>query len=143
MQAAVSLIARILIATIFLMSAVGNKIPNFNAVADYVASENVPMPRLMLAGGIVFLLFGSLLVIAGFKTRIGASLLLIFLCVATYYFHDFWNFTGQEQQMQMIQFMKNLSLMGTMLFLIANGPGQMSLDARLAANTATPATTEG
>lgn len=34
--------------------------------------------------------------------------------------------------MQMIQFMKNLSLMGTMVFLMANGAGAMSLDARLA-----------
>jgi putative oxidoreductase len=60
-------------------------------------------------------------------------MLLVFLAAATYYFHDFWTFEGQERQMQTIQFMKNLSLMGTMLFLIANGPGAMSVDSRLAA----------
>ena len=37
----------------------------------------------------------------------------------------------------MIQFMKNLSLMGTMVFLMANGAGSMSLDARLGARKAT------
>jgi putative oxidoreductase len=36
----------------------------------------------------------------------------------------------------MIQFMKNLSLMGTMLYLIANGVGPMSLDARVATTDA-------
>ncbi len=132
MQAATFLLARIMIATIFLMSAVGNKIPNFNSVAGYMAAEGVPLPQLALVGAIVFLILGSASVIAGFKIRIGAALLLVFLVLATYYFHDFWAFEGQEQQLQMIQFMKNLSLMGTMLFLMVNGAGALSLDAKLA-----------
>jgi putative oxidoreductase len=130
MQAAASLLARIMIATIFLMSTVGNKIPQFNSVAGYMAAEGVPLPQLSLVGAIIFLIVGSLSVIAGFKIRIGAALLLVFLVLATYFFHDFWTFEGQEQQMQMIQFMKNLSLMGTMVFLMANGPGQLSMDAK-------------
>lgn len=125
-----SLVGRIMIATIFLMSAVGNKIPNFDKVTDYMAAEGVPMPQLMLAGAIAFLIAGSLSVIAGYRTRTGASLLLIFLILATYFFHDFWTFEGEGQQQQMIQFMKNLSLMGTMVFLIANGPGKLSVDMR-------------
>ncbi len=132
MQAAASLLGRLMIATIFLMSAVGNKIPKFNDVAGYMASEGVPMPQVALAGAIVFLIAGSLSVITGFKVRCGATLLLVFLVLATYFFHDFWKFEGPEQQTQMIQFMKNLSLMGTMVFLMANGAGAMSLDARLA-----------
>ena len=128
MQSIASLAGRIMIATIFLMSAVGNKIPNFSGVATYMASEGVPMPQLMLVGGIVFLIVGSLSVIAGYRTQVGAGLLLVFLILATYFFHDFWNFEGPEQQQQMIQFMKNLSLMGTMVFLIANGPGLFSVD---------------
>jgi putative oxidoreductase len=100
-----------------------------------MVSEGVPMPKIMLVGAIVFLIIGSLSIIAGYKTRIGAGLLLVFLALATYFFHDFWNFEGQEQQMHMIQFMKNLSLMGTMIFLMANGAGGMSLDGRLTART--------
>lgn len=136
MQAIASLLGRLMIATIFLMSAVGNKIPKFNDVAGYMASEGVPMPQVALAGAIVFLIAGSLSVIVGFKLRCGAALLLVFLVLATYYFHDFWTFEGQEQQTQMIQFMKNLSMMGTMIFLMANGPGAMSLDSRLGARNA-------
>ncbi len=119
-----------MIATIFLMSAVGNKIPKFNDVAEYMAGEGVPIPQVMLAGAILFLIAGSLSIIAGYKARIGALLLLVFLAAATYYFHDFWTFEGEQKQQQMIQFMKNLSLMGTMLFVIANGPGAFSLDNR-------------
>ena len=130
MQAITSVAGRIMIAIIFLMSAVGNKIPNFNGVALYMASEGVPMPQLMLVGSIMFLIVGSLSVIAGYKTQAGAGMLLVFLILATYFFHDFWNFEGDAKQQQMIQFMKNLSLMGTMVFLIANGPGQLSVDER-------------
>ena len=36
--------------------------------------------------------------------------------------------TGKDMEQQLIQFQKNLALMGTMLFLIANGPGAWSLD---------------
>ncbi len=92
---------------------------------------------MLLAGAIAFLIAGSLSIIVGFRTRIGAGLLAVFLVAATYYFHDFWNFTGSEQQQQMIQFMKNLSLLGAMLFLMANGPGPASLDNR--ARTTLPA----
>jgi putative oxidoreductase len=128
MNAILTAAGRILIVAIFLMSAVGNKIPNFNSVANYMASEGVPLPRFMLAGAIVFLIAGSLSVIAGFRTKFGASLLLIFLVLATYFFHDFWSFEGDARQQQMIQFLKNVSLMGTMLFLVANGPGLLSFD---------------
>lgn len=130
MQGIAQVVGRLMIAAIFLLSAVGNKIPQFGNVAQYMASEGVPAPQIMLAGAIVFLLAGSVSVIAGFKTRIGAALLLVFLVLATYYFHDFWTFEGQEREMQMIQFLKNLSMMGTMLVLMANGPGPFSVDER-------------
>jgi putative oxidoreductase len=130
-QGFVAVLGRILLCTIFLMSAVGNKIPNFQAVAGYMAKEGVPAPQVMLAGAIVFLIAGSLSVILGYKARIGAALLLAFLVLATYYFHDFWTVSDpQAQQEQMIQFLKNLGLMGAMLLVIANGTGPMSLDGR-------------
>src|SRR4029079_552757 len=86
----------------------------------------------MLVGAIAFLIVGSLSVLLGFKARLGAALLLTFLVLATYYFHPFWKLEGQAQQEQMIQFMKNLSMMGAMLFVMANGSGPMSLYSLLA-----------
>ncbi|MCA9005665.1 MAG: DoxX family protein, partial [Planctomycetaceae bacterium] len=84
----------------------------------------------------VFLIAGSLSLIAGFKARFGAGLLFIFLVLATYYFHDFWTIEdAQAKQGQMIHFMKNLALMGSMLFVMANGAGKMSLDNALASKT--------
>lgn len=123
-----SLIGRVFIGTIFLMSAVGNKIPQFSATVGYMESKGVPLASVMLGGAIMFLIAGSLSVVSGYKIRIGATLLLVFLILATYFFHNFWAFEGQDQQREMIQFMKNLSMAGAMLFLIANGGGRWSLD---------------
>lgn len=128
-QGLVAVGGRVLIALIFLMSAIGSKIPKFTNVAEYMASEGVPIPRIMLSGAIVFLIIGSFSIIVGYKVRFGAGMLLVFLLLATYFFHDFWGVEGEEKEAQMIQFMKNLSLMGTMLFLIANGAGPISMDA--------------
>ena len=127
MKAVLSIAGRLFIAVIFLLSALGNKIPQFQNVVEYMRSEGVPMPAVMLVGAIVFLLVGGASVVTGYKIQIGASLLLVFLILATYFFHDFWNFEGEQAQQQMIQFMKNLSLMGTMMFLIANGAGAGAL----------------
>ena len=126
-----TLLGRLLLGIIFFMVAVGNKIPHFSDVAKVMASVGIPAPELMLVGAIVFLVAGSVSVIVGYKARIGAVLLLTFLVLASYYFHPFWKLEGQAQQEQMIQFMKNLSMMGAMLFIVANGSGPMSLDAWL------------
>ena len=129
----VTVLGRLLLCTIFLMAVVGNKIPHFSQVAKVMESVGIPAPQFMLGGAIMFLSVGSVSVIVGYQARIGATLLLVFLVLATYYFHAFWKFEGaQAQQEQMIQFMKNLSMMGAMLFIIANGSGPMSLDAKLA-----------
>ena len=134
LQGLVSVAGRIALAAIFLMSTLGYKIPNFNGAAQLMASKGIPAPRLMLVGAIVFLIVGSLSVIAGYKTRFGAALILVFLVLASYYFHNFWTLSDPKaQQEQMIHFMKNLSMMGAMLFIIANGPGAFSLDSRPAA----------
>ena len=132
-QGLVAVLGRVLLCTIFLMSAMGNKIPHFNDVAGLMGKVGIPQPRFMLVGAIVFLIAGSLSVVLGYKARIGATLLLIFLVLATYYFHDFWTLSDpQARQEQTIQFMKNLGLMGAMLLVIANGTGPLSLDGRRA-----------
>jgi putative oxidoreductase len=132
LQGVVTLAGRVLLCTIFLLSAVGNKVPNFDAVAGYMAQAGVPAPRLLLAGAIVFLVAGSLSVIVGYKARVGAVLLGVFLVLASYYFHNFWaSADAQARQLQTIQFMKNLSMFGAMLFIVANGAGPWSVDAWL------------
>lgn len=130
LQGIFSVAGRIALTAIFISAALGNKIPNFNGVVGYMEAHNVPSPRLLLPGAIVFLLVGGASVVLGYRARLGALLLLLFLIPTTYYFHDFWNLSGGEAEAQTIHFMKNLSMMGAMLFIIANGSGAWSLDGR-------------
>jgi len=128
-QGLTAVLGRVMLCTIFFMAAVGSKIPHFNDVAKLMESRGIPSAKLMLCGAIAFLIVGSISIIVGFQARLGAVLLLIFLALASYYFHNFWALPdAHAQQEQMVQFMKNLSMMGAMVFLIANGSGPMSLD---------------
>ena len=128
-QGLVSLMARLLMAAIFLASAIGNKIPQFKATAEYMQSEGVPNPKFALFGAIGLLLLGGLSVMSGAWTRIGAMFLLVFLVAATYYFHDFWTFQDPiQRQLQTIQFMKNMAIAGGLLSLVAFGGGPWSVD---------------
>ncbi|MGO9469530.1 MAG: DoxX family protein [Isosphaeraceae bacterium] len=131
-QGILAVIGRVLLCTIFFMAAVGNKIPNFSKVAELMESVGIPAPQVMLIGAIIFLIAGSVSVVLGYQSRVGASLLLVFLILASYYFHAFWKAAEpQAQQEQMVQFMKNLGLMGAMILIIANGTGPMSLDEKM------------
>lgn len=125
-----AVVGRLMLVTIFLMSALGNKIPNFSGIVGYMEAKGVPMASVALVGAIAFLLVGSVSVLLGWYARIGATLLLVFLVLATYYFHNFWAVPAEAVQNEMIQAMKNLAIMGAMVGIIANGPGAMSIDAR-------------
>ena len=131
----IGFIGRAMLCAIFISSALMNKIPRFDAVTQQMADAGVPEPKLMLIGAIVFMLLGSLLVLTGIAARIGATLLLIFLVAATFFFHDFWtnpdtpeavvqaaNITSHDVRMnEMIHFMKNLAIGGALVMIIGRG----------------------
>jgi len=124
----ITLVGRVLICAIFVMSVSLNKIPNFSNVAEHMAKEGVPLPSFSLVLTIAMLLVGSALVIVGFKARLGALLLFVFLLAATFYFHDFWNMDQEDARVQQIMFMKNLSMLGAMAFIMGVGAGPWSID---------------
>lgn len=117
------LIGRILLVLIFLKSGAG-KIENFGGTAQYMASHGIaPYTNFFLVGAIFFELAGSITLILGYYARFGAMLLLIFLIPTTLIFH-----TNFGDQIQMIMFMKNVSMFGGLLVLLAVGAGRFSLD---------------
>ena len=125
----VSLLGRLLIGGIFLAGALWKLIPNFPAVADTLADSGIPSARLVLAGLVVLVLAGSTSVILGYMTRIGAGALIIYLCVATLHFHDFWNaWTQGGFQEDFTNFLESVALLGALLLLIGQGAGSLSFD---------------
>ncbi len=77
----------------------------------------------LLLAGTLFELLGGLFVFLGFCTRLGSLLLIVFLISATLLFHNFWDIQGPERQMQMINFMKNVSICGGLIYILAMGKG--------------------
>lgn len=124
-----ALLARLMIAAIFLFTTLSDKIPRFSAVAQTMASEGVPNPRLLLFGAIGLILIGGLSLIAGAWTRMGAAFLFVFLAAATFYFHDFWMFADPTlRRYHVEQLLKNAAIGGGLLALVAFGGGPWSVD---------------
>jgi putative oxidoreductase len=116
------LVGRILLASLFLLSGV-SKLGAYGATAAYMSSAGVP--GALLPAVIAVELLGSLAVIVGWKTRAAAALLAGFSLLTAFLFHN--NFADQ---IQMIMFLKNVSIAGGFLLLVANGAGAISLDRR-------------
>jgi putative oxidoreductase len=130
-QGILSVLGRLLLCAIFLVSAVAQDILHYQDTVGMMERKGIPQAPFVLLGAIVFLLLGSAMVIAGRWARFGALLLLIFLGLATYYFHNFWDVTdANERQNQMAHFMKNVALAGAMLLIMGSGPGRGSIDER-------------
>jgi putative oxidoreductase len=121
------LAGRVLLALIFVISGWG-KVTGFDGTAAFMASKGMPFPELLLPGAIAFELGGSLMLIAGWKARWGALALLLFMIPTTLIFHNFWAADAAEAQNQMIHFMKNVTIMGGMLYVMAFGAGPLSVD---------------
>jgi putative oxidoreductase len=122
-------IGRLLFSLIFLPTLV----THFSSgTIQYAASAGVPIPGFLvpLSGIIAFL--GGMSILLGFKSRIGAWLLIIFLIPVTLFMHHFWTFQDPASyQMQKVNFMKNLSLIGASLLISYFGSGPYSIDRKL------------
>ncbi|HET9403745.1 MAG TPA: DoxX family protein [Burkholderiales bacterium] len=123
------LAGRILLALLFIASGWG-KIGGFEGTVGYIASRGLPLPQVAAAGAIAVELVGGILLIAGWQARWAATALFLFLIPTTLIFHNFWAVDAAQQGTQQIQFMKNLCIMGGMLYVMAFGAGPLSLDNR-------------
>jgi putative oxidoreductase len=123
----VALVGRILLAAMFVTSGWG-KFTGFAGTAGYIASQGLPLPQLLAAAAIVIELGGGLLILLGWKTRWVALAFAVFLVIITPVFHNFWSAPPDAQTGQLINFQKNVSILGGMLLLYALGPGRYSID---------------
>jgi putative oxidoreductase len=125
------LAARILLAAIFIQAGWG-KLFAIDGTAGYIASVGLPAATLLAWAAAIFELVAGLFILVGFRTRETAWLLAGFCLFAGFVFHF-----QPEDQMQMISFMKNVSIAGGFLSLAVAGAGALSVDERL--GTAKPA----
>lgn len=124
------LAARILLAQLFIISGVG-KIGGFAGTAGFIAGAGLPAASVVLVLVIALEVGGGILLIAGWQARWVAAALFCFTFLATMIFHPFWNSDPAGVFNQMNNFMKNLAIMGGMLYVMAYGAGPLSVDRRM------------
>ncbi len=116
------LFARLLIIPIFVYSAI-HKIGDPEGTVETMRKVGIEFQtELFMYGAIAFLLIGSLLVLLGLKSRVGVFLLLLFLIPTTLLFH---------MDLADVSLYKNAGLIAALLMIMANGPGGVSLDAKM------------
>jgi putative oxidoreductase len=127
-QGAVVVLGRFFFALIFLLAAANH----FNKqTIGYAASQGAPLASIAVPLSGVLAIAGGLSILLGYRAKLGAWLIVLFLIPVTLMMHKFWTVTDPTMaQIQMIMFMKNVSMLGGALLITQFGTGPFSLDAR-------------
>jgi putative oxidoreductase len=121
-------LGRLLFALIFVMS--GPRHFMSQTIA-YAALQGVPMASVAVPVSGVLAFIGGLSILLGYRAKLGAWLIVLFLVGVTPMMHKFWVVTDPVMyQMQFVMFMKNVSMLGGALLITQLGSGPWSLDAR-------------
>ena len=105
-------IARVLLCLVFIHAVIG-KLTGFAGPAAAIAAKGLPLAPMLLVAAMVLMAVGSALVISGWKARLGAVLLLVFLVPTTLLFHG-----DVADSSERIQLFKNLAIMGGLLLVL-------------------------
>ncbi len=125
----VLLLARVLLALMFILAGIG-KFTGLAGTAGYIASKGLPMPMVLAFLTGVLELVAGLAIVLGWYARIAGLALALFTLTAALIFHAFWALPADQQMIQQLMFMKNLSVAGGLLLVFVFGAGSLSVDAR-------------
>ena len=127
-QGAMVVLGRFFFALIFLMAGANH----FNKqTIGFSASQGVPLASIAVPLSGVVAIAGGLLILLGYRAKLGAWLIVLFLVPVSLMMHKFWTVQDPMMaQIQMILFMKNVSMLGGALLISQFGAGPFSLDAR-------------
>jgi len=127
-QGAVVVLGRSFFVLIFLMAGANH----FSKQSiGYAVSAGVPLASIAVPLSGVLAIAGGLSILLGYRAKLGAWLIVLFLIPVTLMMHKFWTVQDPMMaQIQMILFMKNVSMLGGALLISQFGAGPFSLDAR-------------
>jgi putative oxidoreductase len=136
---------RILFAVLFVYTG-ATKLFAVQATADYIATKvtlpplivpylaqlesvtGIATPQMLAIGVGAFEVIAGLMIALNFLARFFAILLVIFVVMATFYFHDFWNQAPPDNARTLIDALKNLSLIGALFIIAGYGKGPRSVE---------------
>ncbi len=119
------LFGRILLGVIFVRSGFP-KLFDISGVAATFPPRGIPAFMAYISVPAEF--FGGLALIFGFATRYVVMIMIIFMLVATFSSHRYWEAAPAARVAQASNFFKNIAIIGGFLFLFVAGPGRFSID---------------
>jgi putative oxidoreductase len=120
------LLGRLLYSALFIGASFGHFSKH---TIEYGASFGVPMASFLVPLSGILALLGGLSILIGYKARLGALLLIIFLIPVTFTMHKFWGIADpMAATVQQVMFMKNMALLGTAFMIAYFGSGPLSVD---------------
>ena len=128
-QSQMLLVGRILLALIFLVAGI-RKLLAVAGTTAYFTKLGMPMPEVMVWVAILIEIGAAALLIVGWQARKAAWVVIVFVAVATLTAHRFWEFDAAQYANQMNHFLKNVAIIGGMLYIAVFGPGALSVDER-------------
>jgi putative oxidoreductase len=127
MKDVTDLIARMLISFIFLFEAY-DSIKFFKTTKIQMTEYGITWQQdFLLMSAIFLLILGGLLVLVGYRSKLGAVLLLIYWIPVTFIVHSWWNDPIDVQRAESFAFMKNIAIIGGLLMVFVNGSGRYSI----------------
>jgi uncharacterized membrane protein YphA (DoxX/SURF4 family) len=126
------LVGRILVGCYYLQSAF-HHFTNVGHLSRAAAAHGVPAPELAIIGSGVLLLVAGLSFLLGLFPRLGVAAVVLFLVPVTLIMHAFWaDHDPVQQQNNLINFTKNIGLLGSsLMFLAVPRPWPYSVERRL------------
>ena len=120
------LIGRVLLGLIFVIAGFG-KLSNPAGAVGYMTAYGLPYADFLVWPTGLLEFGGGILLIVGWHARCAATALILFTVAATFIFHAFWSVSADQMQMQQIMFLKNLAIIGGLLYVVAYGSGACSI----------------
>jgi putative oxidoreductase len=114
-------LGRVLLSAIFILSGLG-KLPHFHDIAAMMAGKGIPLASVALVITLLIEIGGGLLILTGYKAKYAALVIALWLIPVTLVFHHFWGIPAGQQQEQMVNFLKNVAIMGGLLILAYASP---------------------
>ena len=112
------LVARVLFGVVLAFMGL-NHFMNVDQMAGYAEAKGIPAGRLSVVFSGGMLVFGGLGIAAGVYPALAAGAIALFLIVSTPTMHDFWAVPEDQQQSEMTNFLKNVTMLGAALAFLA------------------------
>lgn len=94
------------------------------------SSHGVPFASIVVPFSGMMTLAGGLSILLGYRAKLGAWLIVLFLIPVTVTVHRFWGIPDfMEAELQLTMFLKNISMLGGALIISQFGAGPVSFDA--------------